>query len=237
MKVIPFSNQAIADALTVLQNGGVVAHATETCYGLACDLSNPDAVTKLFAIKQRPESQPVSALFASVDEAKKYVEWNDRAEELAAQYLPGPLTLILPLRSDSPKKLFPHTQYSILNTLQSASESPPPPSHNSSSPPSPPPFQPPPPISTANQTPTRRKIWSNNSQISRCNRISLSTPAPCPRILRQPLLTSQKMNKHIAKDQSPFKTICYNPKEFFAILLGPLSLLQPLNPPHVLPQM
>lgn len=105
MKVIPFSDQAVTDALIVLQNGGVVAHATETCYGLACDLSNPDAVAKLFAIKQRPESQPVSALFASVDDAKDYVEWNDRAEELAKQYLPGPLTLILAMKENTPKVL------------------------------------------------------------------------------------------------------------------------------------
>lgn len=107
MKVIPFSDDALAEAVHILKSGGVVAHATETCYGLACDLSNPDAVAKLFAIKQRPESQPVSALFASVDDAKKYVEWNERAEELAVQHLPGPLTLILPMRSDVPTMLYP----------------------------------------------------------------------------------------------------------------------------------
>lgn len=107
MKVIPFSDDGLHEALTMLRNGGVIAHATETCYGLACDLSNLDAVTKLFAIKQRPETQPVSALFSSVDEAKNYTEWNERAEELAAQYLPGPLTLILPMRSVAPRHLLP----------------------------------------------------------------------------------------------------------------------------------
>jgi L-threonylcarbamoyladenylate synthase len=107
MKIVPFSDEALLEAVAVLKNGGVVAHATETCYGLACDLSNPAAVKKLFTIKQRPEHQPVSGLFASVDEAKRYVEWNDRTEELANQYLPGPLTLILRLKSDAPKTLYP----------------------------------------------------------------------------------------------------------------------------------
>ncbi len=107
MNILPFSDVAIAEAITILKNGGVIAHATETCYGLACDISNIDAVTKLFAIKQRPEHQPVSGLFASVDEAKRYVEWNDRAEELAQQYLPGPLTVILPMRADAPTSLYP----------------------------------------------------------------------------------------------------------------------------------
>lgn len=116
MKIIHFSDEAVMEAVRVLGNGGVVAHATETCYGLACDLSNIKAVKKLFAIKARPESQPISALFTSVDEAKDYVEWNDRAEELALQYLPGPLTMILPMREDAPKVLFPVSQLSTPNS-------------------------------------------------------------------------------------------------------------------------
>ena len=99
MEVLRTDINGITRALEILRQGGIVAHATETCYGLACDVSNPEAVKKLFAIKQRPLNQPVSALFSSVDEAKKYVEWNDEAQKLADEYLPGPLTLILPLRA------------------------------------------------------------------------------------------------------------------------------------------
>lgn len=106
MRILPAST-GLPEALSILSSGGVIAHATETCYGFACDLTNPKAVEKLFAIKQRPATQPVSALFPSVEEAKNYVEWNEKAEELAKQYLPGPLTLILPLRSDAPFQLFP----------------------------------------------------------------------------------------------------------------------------------
>lgn len=118
MKIIPFSDDAIAQAVMILKDGGVIAHATETCYGLACDLSNPDAVKKLFAIKARPEHQPVSALFESVEQAKEYVQWSDRAEELATQYLPGPLTMILPMRKDAARQLYPfvHSEFLILNS-------------------------------------------------------------------------------------------------------------------------
>lgn len=109
MEIVPASADGLAHALDVLSKGGVVAHATETCYGLACDLSNPEAVAKLFRIKQRPESQPVSALFASIEDAKRYVEWNEKAEELAKQ-LPGPLTIILRMRADTPYALRPTPQ-------------------------------------------------------------------------------------------------------------------------------
>ncbi|MBI3336964.1 threonylcarbamoyl-AMP synthase [Candidatus Peregrinibacteria bacterium] len=91
----------IKKALRILQYGGVIAHATETCYGLACDMTNPTAVAKLFGIKHRPNDMPVSALFTSIEEAKKYVEWNALAEDLATTYLPGPLTLILPLKKNT----------------------------------------------------------------------------------------------------------------------------------------
>lgn len=59
----------------------------------------------------------MSALFPSAEEAKKYVEWNDRAEGLAQSHLPGPLTLILPRRSDAPP-LFtvPATSYQLKAT-------------------------------------------------------------------------------------------------------------------------
>ncbi|OIO54355.1 threonylcarbamoyl-AMP synthase [Candidatus Peregrinibacteria bacterium CG1_02_54_53] len=106
MRSVVASPQTLEEALHILAAGGVIAHATETCYGLACDLTNPQAVAKLFAIKNRPANQPVSALFASVDAAKKYVEWNAKAEEFAQQHLPGPLTLILPLHKDA-QQIFP----------------------------------------------------------------------------------------------------------------------------------
>ncbi len=102
LRILPESPASLQEALQVLQSGGIVIHATETCYGLACDLRNPEAVQRLFAVKQRPVDQPVSALLASIDEAKKFVEWNDRAEALASEFLPGPLTLILHARKDIP---------------------------------------------------------------------------------------------------------------------------------------
>ncbi len=107
MQILLPDSKGIEQALSILRDGGVIAHATETCYGLACDLGNPDAVKKLFAIKQRPTHQPVSALFESLEQAKQYVEWNEEADELAKKYLPGPLTLILRMKSQAPRPLFP----------------------------------------------------------------------------------------------------------------------------------
>lgn len=107
MKILPADDAGIAEALAALSAGGVVAHATETCYGLACDLSDPKAIARLFRIKQRAVDQPVSALFSSIEQAKQFVIWNERAEALAREHLPGPLTLVLPFRHDARLQLFP----------------------------------------------------------------------------------------------------------------------------------
>lgn len=104
MTILP-ATDGIELAMKVLRDGGVIAHATETCYGFACDLKNPNAVKTLFAIKNRPLDQPVSALFSSLEEAKKYVEWNNEAQRLADKHLPGPLTVIL--QQKSPAVLIP----------------------------------------------------------------------------------------------------------------------------------
>lgn len=103
MFIIPESAlDAGARMMRCIQSGRVLAHATETCYGLACDLRSLKPVERLFAMKKRPPDQPVSALFPSLDAAEAYVEISPLARELAKKYLPGPLTLVLPRKPDAP---------------------------------------------------------------------------------------------------------------------------------------
>lgn len=102
MRTLPASAGSIVAAVAVLRAGGVVAHPTETCYGLACDLGNPAALKKLFDIKARPYEQPVSALFSSLHAAEAYLELSPRALQLAKKHLPGPLTIIVPMKKKTP---------------------------------------------------------------------------------------------------------------------------------------
>ena len=115
MQILEESEAGIAYALEILALGGTVAHATETCYGLACDMTNPDAVDNLFKIKNRPNDQPVSALFPSIEASEEWVEWCDEALELANNELPGPLTVILPIKEDKLESIFPTPQRATSN--------------------------------------------------------------------------------------------------------------------------
>lgn len=95
----------IENAARIIKNGGVVVYPTDTLYGLGVNALDGKAVKKLFEIKGRNFNKPISIAFSSLRDAKKYVKFNTVALKLAKKFLPGPLTLILPLKRKLPKRL------------------------------------------------------------------------------------------------------------------------------------
>lgn len=82
-------------AVKLWKNGAVVAIPTETVYGLAADATNGAAVAKIYALKSRPQFNPLIVHVADAETAQRYVEWNAQAECLAQAFWPGPLTMVL----------------------------------------------------------------------------------------------------------------------------------------------
>ena len=97
--VLPVSESALSVGADILRRGGLVAMPTETVYGLACDASNPEAVARLYAAKERPRFNPLIAHVASLEMAQREAVFSQDALELAEAYWPGPLTLVLPVAS------------------------------------------------------------------------------------------------------------------------------------------
>jgi L-threonylcarbamoyladenylate synthase len=82
-----------------LAQGGLVAFATETVYGLGADAGNDVAVAAVFAAKGRPAQHPLIVHVASIEAAEVFAAaWSPQARLLAQAFWPGPLTLILPRR-------------------------------------------------------------------------------------------------------------------------------------------
>lgn len=90
---------ALDDAFTLLDSGGVAAIPTETVYGLAADSINGKAVARIFEIKGRPQFNPLICHVSSFAMAEAHVEFNAMAQKLAEEFWPGPLTLVLPRRA------------------------------------------------------------------------------------------------------------------------------------------
>ena len=82
----------LAVAGTVLRAGGVVAYATESCFGLGCDPRNRQAVMRLLAIKSRPADKGVILIASSIKQLTPYVA---RFPRKALSTWPGPYTWLL----------------------------------------------------------------------------------------------------------------------------------------------
>ncbi len=84
-----------------LRRGLSVVFPTETVYGLGCDSSSEAAVSEVYAMKSRPQSNPLIAHVTDSAMAKRHVVgWDVRAQKLAEAFWPGPLAIILPRRHD-----------------------------------------------------------------------------------------------------------------------------------------
>lgn len=89
-------NDLLLDAVKTLHTGQVVAHPTETCYGLAADIFQKVAVERVYRLKGMLFVKPVSILVRDLDEAQRYGEFSAKALKLALAHWPGPLTIIVP---------------------------------------------------------------------------------------------------------------------------------------------
>ena len=91
------SPSEITIAANHIKEGKLVAFPTETVYGLGANALNPNAVARIFELKERPTFDPLIVHIASLEDVKKLtVTEDERVNKLAARFWPGPLTIILP---------------------------------------------------------------------------------------------------------------------------------------------
>jgi L-threonylcarbamoyladenylate synthase len=93
---------AIARAAALLKAGEVVAFPTETVYGLGADAMSAAAIARVFAAKGRPADNPLIVHVGSVEGLRRCGRLDRRAEALAAAFMPGPLTLVVPADESIP---------------------------------------------------------------------------------------------------------------------------------------
>ncbi len=88
----------------MIKSGGLVAFPTETVYGLGADGLNAEAAAKIFEAKNRPSFNPLILHVNSREMLDKVaVVEDERIEELIKNFMPGPLTLVLPKKGIVPE--------------------------------------------------------------------------------------------------------------------------------------
>lgn len=93
----------IARAVKILASGGLVAVPTETVYGLAGNGLNAAAVDRIYEVKGRPETKPLSLMVPGAAAMEQYCEnVPPGAYMLAERFWPGPLTIVLKAKDTIP---------------------------------------------------------------------------------------------------------------------------------------
>jgi len=84
----------IKNALKVLKNGGLILYPTDTVWGIGCDASNPEAVKKVYKLKQREDSKALICLVADDRMLKKYAKKIPEAAFSIIDVSEKPITII-----------------------------------------------------------------------------------------------------------------------------------------------
>ena len=101
-RVVLDDSSGRADAVEVLEAGGIVALPTDTVYGIAVAVTTPGGIERLFAAKRRPPDKGIMLLLADVAQASEAGVMTPAASALAEACWPGGLTVVVPQRADVP---------------------------------------------------------------------------------------------------------------------------------------
>ena len=96
----------IQEASEIIRKGGVVGFPTRCLYGLGADAFNPDAVERIFQIKQRPVEKPILILIDSPSQLERLVTHiSGSANVIMKRFWPGRVTLVFDASAEVPDTL------------------------------------------------------------------------------------------------------------------------------------
>lgn len=90
-------------AVEALEAGGVIAYPTDTVYGLGCDLTNKNAIERLYAIKGMARTHPLAFVCPDLSDIARYAFVENAVYRVLRRFLPGPYTFILAATREVPK--------------------------------------------------------------------------------------------------------------------------------------
>lgn len=86
----------MAEALKVLREGGIILYPTDTIWGIGCDATSPEAVSKIYQIKKRDDSKALVLLASDIDMVCKYIKEMPYAAQQLIEVNDRPMTIIYP---------------------------------------------------------------------------------------------------------------------------------------------
>ena len=89
-----------------IKKGNLVIIPTDTVYGISADMTNENAINKVYICKQREKNKPLILLVSNKEMLKKYTKnLTPLEKEIIQKYLPGKLTILLPKNDNVSAKI------------------------------------------------------------------------------------------------------------------------------------
>ncbi len=108
--VLGIDEPLIEEAVAIIKKGGTCAYPTETFYGLGVDVTNDQAIKRLFDIKRRDYGNPVAVIVADQSMLSWIVdEIPEKAHVLMDVFWPGPLTILFQTNKKISRRLTTNT--------------------------------------------------------------------------------------------------------------------------------
>ncbi len=97
--------KALELSLDALKKGKLIIYPTDTLYGLGADARSEKAVAKVREAKGRDDGKPISIVCSGLLMIEEYCTVSEKNRNLMSDMLPGPYTVVLPLKKELPKSL------------------------------------------------------------------------------------------------------------------------------------
>ncbi|WP_353082504.1 L-threonylcarbamoyladenylate synthase [Tessaracoccus lapidicaptus] len=97
--------RALAQVARILEQGGLVAYPTDSCFALGCALGNAAGIERIRRIRQLDDKHHFTLVVDSFAKLGAYVEMDNRIFRAVKAATPGPYTFILKASREVPKMM------------------------------------------------------------------------------------------------------------------------------------
>ena len=103
--LLALDQQTVNSAVKALKQGKLIVYPTDTAYALGADYLNSQALINIQKLKGRKQFKPLPLIASDLEQVNKLAKLTSAELELAEQYWPGPLTLLVKPRGELPYEL------------------------------------------------------------------------------------------------------------------------------------
>lgn len=97
------AEKAVAQAVRLLENDGVIIYPTDSLYAFGCSIKSPRAIERLRAVSGKKGAE-LSIICSDLGQAAKYAKIDNNVFKVLKRNLPGPFTFILNASGKVPDK-------------------------------------------------------------------------------------------------------------------------------------